>query len=497
MTYRTASYAEAKRSGAIKVDEVAVSQYRGATTKSQAFFRKMDESHTEADRLRLQCRAAANASAARNLEERVELQYIKNTIDEARAVSSYAQGATTEDAFSRMDKFTAAGAPMWLGHLADPKHWEQKEQTPKATPAILPGLSDTSPAEVRADYSQQISEAVTDGPRTNSKQRTKEAETGNGTKLPPVHTGDNSISEAAIPQDSPAPPVSGEARGIKEESASGRGSLGGTESERDLLDDSDEESQSDYEDSDASDPWPPSPPVLRFKMRMQFSDRFRPTDDEGTHLLEKMHQEMEEKSKENELHAKKVDNPSITWLNERLSMKVETEYHLEVGFPVIILTMLDAIYPKRVKWREVDWRFQYKRALQKNFGVLDSVWSEVNMEKAREFRVENTPLRLENMPTAAVSEKLEFLRLMKRWYDQRIHHAGPYDPMAKRQEFVDQCKAWGHKVKFPNWINFVKDHKVEISEEDAREQAKTQEYNKMPEYKRLIHFLGCQEYQTM
>lgn len=193
----------------------------------------------------------------------------------------------------------------------------------------------------------------------------------------------------------------------------------------------------------------------------------------------------------------KIDDPTVGWLNLVFHMDVATEYQFEVGFPIIILTMLDAIYPKRVLWREVDWRFQYKRALQKNFAVLERIWAEVNMEKAREFRVENTTLRLENIPTSSLQEKLEFLRLMKRWYDQRIHHAGPYDPMAKRQEFVEQCLAWGNTVKFPPWIKFDKDHKVEISEDDARENQKAKEYNTMPEYKRLIWFLGCQEYQTM
>merc|ERR1719502_567870 len=166
------------------------------------------------------------------------------------------------------------------------------------------------------------------------------------------------------------------------------------------------------------------------------------------------------------------DHPIIRWLNERFILEIKSQYQFEVGFPLLVLTMMDAIYPKRVRWREVDWRSQYKRAMMKNFAVIEHIWSEVNMEKAREFRMENTHLRLENMPTCSLYEKLEFMRLMKRWYDQRIHASGPYDPMAKRKELVETCKKTGHEVKFPPWMKFDQDYKVELSVEDKIEQQK-------------------------
>jgi len=359
----------------------------------------------------------------------------------------------------------------------------------------MPGAME--PYQARDDYSARLAEVQKggDGSRSGSKASLKKE--SDATKLPLVQSGhgESSFPEAAVVQDSPSSGgVYAEAR-IKEESDYDRQSSGGIESEKNELDGSVSESGSDdYEESDQSDAWPPSPPVLRFKMRMQFSDRFRPSEKEKA-LFEEMNRDLEEKIVEG--HAKKIEDTSIGWLNQVFKMDVQTEYQFEVGFPIIILTMLDAIYPKRIRWREVDWRFQYKRALQKNFGVLEGLWTEVNMEKAREFRVENTTLRLENLPSASLAEKLEFLRLMKRWYDQRIHHAGPYDPLSKRLEFVEQCRAWGHTVKFPNWIKFDKEHLVEISEEDAREHSKHKTYNAMPEYKRLIWFLGCQEYQTM
>merc|ERR1712217_210030 len=183
-----------------------------------------------------------------------------------------------------------------------------------------------------------------------------------------------------------------------------------------------------------------------------------------------------------EVKSEEMKDMIVAWLNMIFEMDIRTEYHFEIGFPIIVLTMLDAIYPKRVRWREVDWRFQYKRALQKNFAVLEAIWTEVNMEKAREFRVENTALRLENMPTSSLKDKLEFVRLMKRWFDQRIHHAGAYDPMAKRHECVNQCKAWGHTVKFPPWIKFDKEMP------ECKKCSVKRAYDSMPEYKRLIWF---------
>jgi hypothetical protein len=151
------------------------------------------------------------------------------------------------------------------------------------------------------------------------------------------------------------------------------------------LDDSSSEDDSDDDESEESDMWPPSPPMLRFKMRIQFSNRFKPTDPEQKALFDEMNQDLEDKIREDKSNSTILKDPVLGWINLVFQMNIETEYQFEVGYPLILLTMLDAIYPKRVRWREVDWRFQYKRALQKNYAVLESIWAEVNMEKAREF----------------------------------------------------------------------------------------------------------------
>jgi len=362
----------------------------------------------------------------------------------------------------------------------------------------LPGAME--PYQAQSDYSTALAEVQTsEGGRSGSKGTVKDAQ--DGMKLPPVQTTDSSLPEVAVAKDlKSSPAVAGGEIVKREGTPSDAGSFGRDGSDKGpdsagVNADGEEDSGSDeYEESDASDAWPPCPPVLRFKMRMQFSSRFRPTNEEKA-LFEEMNKDLEEKFDES--HTKTVDDKIVGWLNQVFAMNIETEYQYESGYPVIMLTMLDAIYPKRVIWREVDWRFQYKRAVQKNFATVERIWAEVNMDKAREFRMENTPLRLENMPTGSNQDRIDFMCLMKKWYDQRIHQAGPYDPLAKRLEFVAACKTWGHTVKFPPWIFFDKDHVAEISEMDAREKKKTTEYNKMPEYRRLIWFLGCQEYQTM
>merc|ERR1719450_1063776 len=110
------------------------------------------------------------------------------------------------------------------------------------------------------------------------------------------------------------------------------------------------------------------------------------------------------------------------------------------------------------------------------------------MDKAREFRVENTSHRLEHMPLATVETKLDFLKIMKRWFDARIHNSGPYDPQTKRLTIVRTCKAWGHTVEYPPWILYDK------SQEDNVPTKKPNEFEKMPEFKRLIYYMGSAEH---
>merc|ERR1719379_3153965 len=121
--------------------------------------------------------------------------------------------------------------------------------------------------------------------------------------------------------------------------------------------------------------------------------------------------------------------------------------------------MMDAVYRNKVPWERVDWRFQYKESYARNFVTLSYVWQEVGMDKARGFRIVDTRLRLENMQSANVQDKLLFMRIMKKWFDSRIHASPYYDPNQRRHEFVEACRLKGHRVEFPAWIPFDKDER--------------------------------------
>jgi len=163
-----------------------------------------------------------------------------------------------------------------------------------------------------------------------------------------------------------------------------------------------------------------------------------------------------------------------------------------IAFPILVLTVLDAVYPKRVRWEKIDWRIQYKRALMRNYREVELIWQEVNMEKSREFRFDMTALRVEQLFQASVEEKLMFLRNLKRWFDTRIHHCPPYYPVQKRAEFADACRLRGLPVTFPSWMKVDKELESKIAEGK-----KSGKYRELPEYMRLISFLGSPEHQTM
>jgi len=247
--------------------------------------------------------------------------------------------------------------------------------------------------------------------------------------------------------------------------------------------------------SESSGGWPPRPPIMKFKMRLQFSNRFKPS--EGKAIFEKVNEHFSHKLVE--VKREELRDLVVGWLNSVFHLAVKTEFELEVGYPIIVLTVLDTFYPKRVRWREIDWRLQYKAALLKNYSVLNAIWAEVNMEKAREFRPEHTAMRLEQLPQATPRYKVEFLKLLQRWYSMRVHHTDACDAMLRRHEYVEECKAWGHKVEFPAWVLF--DREAHQAHREAARRARccvaARPYEALPECKRLVHFLGSVEHRSM
>mmetsp|Transcript_39770 Transcript_39770/g.69861 ORF Transcript_39770/g.69861 Transcript_39770/m.69861 type:complete len:465 (-) Transcript_39770:33-1427(-) len=456
---RTTSYADAQRLAGARSRDVNVSQIQNPrvdtyNSGSGNMLQKMKESTSEAERLRLKCREAALASAARTQHEEIQRH-----IDRAKAQAQMNSLHHKEAHEAAM----ASALALDTGYSSLPNISQEEETAYGAGEVLLPGALE--PFEVSL---KPVEPQMEEAPATNkARGMTSDDDLSSAGRPPPIDTGaaDAPASAPAAAEADPPeefqeedfanmdePIIEEEMEAHLDEhiqdrtsdrSGSGNGSKESSSSQE-------SSSGSYFSDSD-SDKWPPSPPVLRFKMRMQFSQRFKPT--EGKEMFKQMNEDLEERFSENK--------------------SKET----------------------------VDWGFQYKRALQKNFAVLEMIWAEVNMEKAREFRVGHTTLRLENLsaPSTQLKDKLEFMKMMKRWFDQRIHHAGPYDPMGKRHEFVEQCKTWGHAVKFPPWILYDKEFspKPMSSADFNAESAAKKEFDSFPEYKRLIWFLGSPEYQTM
>jgi len=475
------SYRETARSMMSEQETTALSSTTQSfgTATSESFFKKMGTSLAEAERLRQQCRSAAATSAAGGHEERPNLDHFNKSVRAAQAMASFA---------SRLEKDTKGNvidrndAPTYLGHLTVP--------APMLEGHDLPAYTVKAP-RAASPHEEDSADALSRMMRTPHKEGAHTEAAVQRMHTPPhkVRQAESPVAQRSLTNQPTAenPAATSSERTPREghldmidRSPHSRRDSGGS------LGDTSEMMSSD-EESGVSDKWPPKPPLLRFKMRVQFSQRFKPPDK----TLFSQHNEDVQRDKLISPKVVELKDMTIGWLNNFFELAVATDFEYEVGFPIVMLFIMDAIYPTRVRWHEVDWRLQYRRALQKNYGLLAKIWSDVNMEKAREFRYEATHIRLENMPSAKLQDKLEFLRLMKRWFDVRIHHADPYNPLHRRHEFVEKCKKMGHEIKFPAWVKYDKDDPPKIPERDVRD------YDKMSEFKRLIYFLGSPEYQTM
>lgn len=241
------------------------------------------------------------------------------------------------------------------------------------------------------------------------------------------------------------------------------------------------------------------PPALRFKTQYQFCQRFLPQEhQDGTNKLFEAN-----KGKRNWLSDevresdRQISDPVIGWVNSVFEMQLETEYQVAVSYPIIVLMVLDSIYTRRVPWRKVDWRLQYTRALLSNYGVLETLWQDLNMDKAREFRHGSVLYRnLVDLAHAESDTRIELLKRLQRWWVQRIHHCPVYDPIAKRQELLDECKMCGFPVKFPKWIK-APDKEDNTPRGRGRMTMRPTVVAEKPEYLNLIAFLGNPDKQTL
>eukprot|EP00439_Symbiodinium_sp_Y106_P073291 s2509_g13.t2 len=247
--------------------------------------------------------------------------------------------------------------------------------------------------------------------------------------------------------------------------------------------------------------WPPKPPIVRFRAQCEFSAQFKSA--EVKEERRRSIQQAQER-KQIKIDAKEViQDMTLTWINMYFKLDVVTPRDLTAGFSIIILTMMDVIYPKKVRWHQVEWNVAYMRALAHNHRVLEKHWNEVNMDKVKDLRRDRIGMSIENTLDASIEDKLHFLKQVKRWFDCRVQHSAAYDPIKRRTEVEKQIRLTGRLMKFPTWMQYDKEEvqasratKPEKNKRRSEQTEPTTEYEKMPEFKRLLWFLGS-EHQTM
>lgn len=457
---------------------------------------------------------------------------IKENVNDAKDISLFAQGAISASGLT-----SASALGLGLGHLGMPAPMVQHQPMPpramQDTAQVGGALQDRNrpselsyirPAEQKLQQEQQQDRIKSPGsvqaaldrspmpPRPSAPDgagpaMALESEfsplrggSGSSQQAPPWSAG--SMAESSdrgfpAPQQLEAgtPEASADKALSHQQSGRASESLGGTES--------DEES-SGTGGSSSSGGWPPKAPLQRFKMLQLFSADFCPQATEqikagvGDHSSPRGNTQIPFASQQtNEGKVRCVNDHTVLWVNKKFAMNITKEFEVHLGFSVIMLTILDAIYPVKVPWHHVDFKIQYKKALTTNFAILQKLWAEVNMEKVRGFRFGDTRLRIEDMLNWSIYEQLDFLRLMKHWFDARILYSGPYEPLGRRQEMVKDCRMKGYYVDFPPWVLHEKGKEHMPQRKMTAATSKTAEFNAMPEYKRLIWFLGSAEHQAM
>lgn len=194
----------------------------------------------------------------------------------------------------------------------------------------------------------------------------------------------------------------------------------------------------------------------------------------------------------------KIDDYTLAWVNQYFKLEVETKSQYHGAFPVIMLSMIDVIYPDKIRWHQVDWNAFDVHAFHRNHSVLETVWKEINMHELRDFRSDMTALQIEDTAKASVEEKLAFLKTVKRWFDQRVEHSAVYDPIARRTEIDRKVRtaALGRCATYPSWMKNDTEaiqaarcpvRCSETSQMENTSSAETQ-YDKVP--KRHIWYLG-------
>eukprot|EP00930_Biecheleria_cincta_P036659 TRINITY_DN25124_c0_g2_i1.p1 TRINITY_DN25124_c0_g2~~TRINITY_DN25124_c0_g2_i1.p1 ORF type:complete len:436 (+),score=90.45 TRINITY_DN25124_c0_g2_i1:88-1308(+) len=247
----------------------------------------------------------------------------------------------------------------------------------------------------------------------------------------------------------------------------------------------------------------PKAPILKFRAQCNFSSEFK---SEEQLQVEKLKREAR-RAAEDERHKihygrEEINDFILGWANQYFALEVKTENHFHAAFPLIVLLMIDVIYPKKVSWHRINWNAGAPLADQKNHALLQMIWYETNMDKLQDFRTDGASTRIEHMVKANTAEKLVFFKSVKRWFDRRVRSSEVVDPMTRLAEIDAAVRRTGRYAKFPAWMKYdasILEESIQHSagRRKARMTATTADFDQLPEFKRLFLFLGSADHTRL
>lgn len=469
------------------------SYYEKGNNSSRLFFTRMQASHAEASDIKKQCAVAASASPARWNAERMNLDRLRQNISSSRRSAEVAKNAILKEGSCRQ---VLGQTPKDLGHLALPKiSWDSLGLA--ETEFVLPGAVDSSKdnEETVRDLTQPFITGIRDtGPDLELLERAAVPQKKLSMILGPEKQRVSSEATEAAAR-----------RLCKRGSKQRLSSKGSSRRSSKFLTANWAVTEADGDDFDSGDEGIGTiRPQLGFKNLMQFGKRFQPpsaaNDRTAIHQAAEDHDHLLKRERD-----VKIYHPVLGWISHQCRFTIETGGQLEAAFPIVALTILDAVYAKRVKWTEVDWDVRYVSATAKNFVLLLDLWKQVHMDAHPDFKHLPPFMRLGSMYKAEANDRLHFLVLMQRWFQARIPDSDPYNAMGRRRQYFEQCRNWGRPIQFPSWAHFDPEEQVEdVGEGEQRllrrlslAAAPQKGDTRKPEFQRLMNFLGDDQLPTM
>eukprot|EP00930_Biecheleria_cincta_P059936 TRINITY_DN4564_c0_g1_i1.p1 TRINITY_DN4564_c0_g1~~TRINITY_DN4564_c0_g1_i1.p1 ORF type:complete len:522 (-),score=86.21 TRINITY_DN4564_c0_g1_i1:346-1911(-) len=464
-----------------RLEEERLAKWTAGNHDSTSFFQKMGASMVDGERALVLCQTGTQASPARNPQDRVNLEITRSNVEAFKATSqltrNFFQGDSVGGNRPNPNVPGTVVMPPFLRHLqapgpkrAEPSNPGHDEESPRVELLTAEGMSDQ-------EQNAHWKELEMSAPPLLPGIQDSISETGDDDSVAGFGETDSRRSSKQAP------------KAVSHKS---------TRISSDCLAES--EASSDSSSSERDD-GKPKPPILRFRAQCNFSTEFK---SEERLRMERAQREARKTLEEEKLKIQggndKIDDLVLGWVNHFYAFEVETENQFHGAFPLIVLFMMDNIYPKKIRWHQVDWNAGYQHALHRNHALLEKIWIELSMNKIRDFRLDPITASIENTVKATCRDKLLFLKTLKRWFDQRVRHSECYDPIFRRTEIERAVRLTGRYVRFPTWMKYDKEaieHSrratVQQSLKDKKMTMTAQHFDEMPEFKRLILFLGSSD----